>query len=402
MFARSIDGGQTWQPAQDIHDAPNNDFNYGHQIVVLPDGMVIDAFCEGSYQNNAQAVLTLLRSTDHGQTWSAPIAAVPQEPLVAPNSIKPPNALVTDPDTGQMIDTHPMFSSIAVDTHSGVLYAVWIDARFSNFQYNSIALSMSSDGGLTWSLPIQANQTPNTVPAIDRQAWNPTVAVAANGTVAVTYYDFRNNTPAPGALTDYWLAFAPAPATNPSTWNEVRLTNTSFDLEQAPSRPSFAPAKYFLGDYEGLAAAGNDFIAVWGMPNGTGANQESIFFRRAVDPPDVVVPTSAGPSTAAPTSAPTSGSSILFTTYEDVLNNSITVLTSTGTASVVDSPTPSLWRESWLLAGIAEAPTLNPLSVVEANKGMHKVGSDPASNPFTDGLVNDLIAHSITDSLVGP
>jgi hypothetical protein len=285
MFARSIDGGQTWQPAQDIHDAHDSDFNYGQQIVVLPDGTLIDAFCEGSYQNNDQAVLTLLRSTDHGLTWSAPIAAVVQEPLVAPNSIKPPNALVTDPDTGQLVDTHPMFSSIAVDPHSGNLYAVWLDARFSNSQYNSIALSMSSDGGLTWSQLIQVNQTPNSVPPIDRQAWNPSVAVAADGTVAVTYYDFRNNTPAHGALTDYCLAYcrpsASVPATNPANWSEIRLTDTSFNLEQAPSRTWF-DVNFWLGDYEGLAAAGNDFVAVWGMPDGTNTNQESVYFRRAI------------------------------------------------------------------------------------------------------------------------
>jgi hypothetical protein len=31
-----------------------------------------------------------------------------------------------------------------------------------------------------------------------------------------------------------------------------------------------------------LAAAGNDFVAVWGMPDGSATNQESIFFRRAI------------------------------------------------------------------------------------------------------------------------
>jgi hypothetical protein len=61
----------------------------------------------------------------------------------------------------------------------------------------------------------------------------------------------------------------------------VRLTDTSFNLEQAPSRTSIGFAgSYFLGDYEGLAAAGNDFVAVWGMPDGSGTGQESIFFRR--------------------------------------------------------------------------------------------------------------------------
>lgn len=278
MFARSIDGGTTWQPAQSIHQASSGDLNYGQQIVVTPDGTLIDAFTEGQFKNNHQATLTLLRSTDHGQTWSAPIAAVVQQPLVDPN-LTPATALVTDPDTGQGIETHPMFPSIAVDRNSGNLYAVWQDARFSNFQYNSIAFSMSTNGGLTWSTPIQVNQTPNTVPPIDRQAWNPAVAVAANGTVGVTYYDFRKNTPAAGALTDYWLAYAPAPATNPSAWRETRLTNTPFDLEQAPTRFN---GGFFLGDYEGLAAVGNDFVAAWGMPDGTSTGQESIFFRRAI------------------------------------------------------------------------------------------------------------------------
>ena len=37
---------------------------------------------------------------------------------------------------------------------------------------------------------------------LDRQAWLPILAVGADGTIALTYYDFRKNTPAPGALAD--------------------------------------------------------------------------------------------------------------------------------------------------------------------------------------------------------
>jgi hypothetical protein len=281
IFTRTVDGGQTWEPSRIIHQAPGTDFNERHQIVVLPDGTLVCAFTEGEYTNNGQVALTLLRSSDQGQTWSAPISAVVQQPLIDPN-LQPPNNLLTDPDTGQLVESHPN-ASVAVDPHSGNLYAVWLDGRFSNFQYNSIALSMSSDGGFTWSAPVQVNQTPNTVPPIDRQAWNPTVAVAADGMVAVTYYDFRNNTPAPGALTDSWLAScqpsASAQGSNLANWNEVRLTDTSFNLEQAATR---FYAAFFLGDYDGLAAVGNDFVAVWGMPDGSGSNQESIYLRRAI------------------------------------------------------------------------------------------------------------------------
>jgi hypothetical protein len=238
MFARSTDGGQTWQPAQTLHQAPGTDFNDGAQLVVLPDGTLVDTVTEGDFKNNHTVTLLLLRSSDRGQTWSAPITAAVQEPLFDPK-LQPANNLVTDPDTGHLVESHP-FASVAVDAHSGILYAVWHDARFNNFQYNSIALSQSADGGFTWSTPIQVNQTPTSVPPLDRQAWNPTVAVAADGTVAVTYYDFRNNTPAPGALADYWMAYchpsASTPLTDPGSWGEIRLTNTSFDLEQAPTR----------------------------------------------------------------------------------------------------------------------------------------------------------------------
>ncbi len=59
--------------------------------------------------------------------------------------------------------------------------------RFSNFQYNVIAFSMSAYGGLTWSAPIRVNQTPLNIPPLNRQAFLPFIAVAADGTIGVTY-----------------------------------------------------------------------------------------------------------------------------------------------------------------------------------------------------------------------
>src|SRR5207248_8778041 len=119
----------------------------------------------------------------------------------------------------------------AVDRHSGTLYAVWEDSRFSHGQYNSIAFADSTDGGLTWSAPIQVNQTPTSIPPADRQAFRPSIAVAADGTIGVTYYDFRLNDAGPGTRTDYWFVgmrpTSQRPATDPSNWkDEVRLTDS--------------------------------------------------------------------------------------------------------------------------------------------------------------------------------
>src|SRR5262249_29388761 len=152
-----------------------------------------------------------------------------------------------DPDTGRPIRAEGLIPDVAVD-HNGNLYAVWQDLRFRGV--DEIAFSMSSDGGDTWSTPIRVNQTPeNRDHPLNQQASVPTVHVAADGTVAVTYSDFRNNTPDPGAPTDYWIVHCHANCADPASWvNENRLTTTSFDIEQAPA--ARGPFGFFVGDYE--------------------------------------------------------------------------------------------------------------------------------------------------------
>jgi hypothetical protein len=169
-----------------------------------------------------------------------------------------------------------------VDRQSGNLYAVWEDGRFSNFVVNDIALSMSADGGLTWSTPVRVNQTPVNTPASNRQAFHPTVAISADGTVGVTYYDFRFNNANPGWSTDYWLSqchpTSVSDASNPACWtSEVRLTNSSFNLEAVTSIAF--DGRIFLGDYFGLAAAGeHGFLATFTAVDNQ--NVTSIFSRR--------------------------------------------------------------------------------------------------------------------------
>ena len=71
---------------------------------------------------------------------------------------------------------------------NGNLYAVWQDARFSGGQHDDIAFSRSTDGGQTWSAPEKVNKTTN-----DAAAFTAAVHVRDDGTVAVSYYDFRND-----------------------------------------------------------------------------------------------------------------------------------------------------------------------------------------------------------------
>src|SRR5262245_1096948 len=289
---QTVDGGQAWPTPQTIHNSQGQDANAGHQIIVLPDGTLVDSFTEMLFSGGGfdGAEVSVIRSTDNGLTC-APRLAVGHAPV----------GRVSDPDTGQFVKSGPGpfgFHDIAVDPNTGNLYAVWQDSGFSAGQYNRIAFSMSTDGGLGWSTPIAINQTPAGIAPGNQQAFLPSVEVAADGAVGVTYYDFRNNTPAAGLPTDYWFIHAhpDTDLTDPSNWTEeLRLTNTSFDLEQAP----VALGGLNLGEYQGLATVGEDFVTFFTQPHDS--DRASIFFRRIV----------AGDPLPAAAAGPKPGSAIL-------------------------------------------------------------------------------------------
>ena len=270
-FARSTDGGVSWEDARQIYDPGQNDQTISSQIVVPPDGTLVNLFAEFHNQNSKKLrgwTVRVLRSSDKGETWSGSILVDRLQAIG-----------ITDPETGEAVRTGDIIPDVAVDPANGRLYAVWQDARFSGFQNDSIAFSQSLDGGLTWSDPIKVNATPTSLAAGNQQAFTASVDVAEDGTIAATYYDFRNNTAAADLKTDYFVVHchptAPTSCTNTANWvNEVRLTDTSFDMRQAP----LTTTGFFTGDYEGLASAGNDFTPFFSQPHGS--DPSSAFFRR--------------------------------------------------------------------------------------------------------------------------
>jgi len=276
VFSRTTDGGLTWKPSRTIvrNNVPQSYIQFS-QILVLPNGTLVDIYEFYKNQPEKPAIsLQVRRSTNHGRTWSASRNAVTMTPL-----FRADGSPVVDPKTGQFVSdvTNPSFA----EDRRGNLYAVWDDGRFSNFQYPDIAFTMSADGGLTWSVPIRVNRTPLDIPPANRQAFFPSIAVAADGTIGVSYYDFRFNDANPGLPTDRWLVLchpsSAKPATNAANWgSEVRLTDSSFNMEAVVAK--VFKDRFFIGDYFGLATAGNDFVSVYIQPDHD--NVSSAFFRR--------------------------------------------------------------------------------------------------------------------------
>ncbi len=268
MFSRTTNAGESWEPARKIYDPGFLKSTIGNQIVVLPDGTIINFFDE---INGKRIDLSVLRSTDNGATWGNS-----KEPLRI-SKVTPIG--ITDPVTGNRLRTGDILPDIAVDHTTGNLYAVWQDGRFNNFKFDSIAFVMSEDGGLTWSRPIKINKTPTKIDQIKQQAFTPSIHVADDGIIGVTYYDFRFYNDETSSLeTDYFFLHCQhseeQSCTNPDNWKEeMRLTDESFNIRQAPS-----PNGLFIGDYQGLTSDSNDFLALFSQTHGS--DSASVFFRR--------------------------------------------------------------------------------------------------------------------------
>ena len=301
-FARTTDGGVSWEPARRIYETGANKQTLGNQIVVEPaasGGSLFDFFADITNASERRKIfgpvgVSYIRSDNRGVTWTKPIKVADQLPMSlfrASSTIDPesPPAPCPVPDSqgNCPIRSGDLLPEVAVNRTNGNLYAVWMDARFDAFQNDAIAFTQSTNGGASWSAPIKVNLTPETEPVGDQQAFTPSVHVADDGTVAVSYYDFRNNTQDPGMLlTDEFAVHCDAAAeicTSRASWNEeTRITPTSFDIREAP----FARG-YFVGDYVGLTATDessgpdgpkNDFMSLFGSTHGSGPS--SVFSSR--------------------------------------------------------------------------------------------------------------------------
>jgi hypothetical protein len=248
--------------------------------VVLPDGTLVDVFFEGpagageepdrpfahprtqaTPQQDEDNLIRIVRSTDHGKTWSSPITVAQIDP-----------ADIVDPDGLQPLRTADIVPDIAVDHKTGRLYVVWQDARFTQ-SAAAIMLTSSANGGRSWSTPLRVSQTPDSPAQGNGQAFTAMVDVASTGTVGVSYYDFRRDTPAAGALTDYWIVTCRGTRCirDQDGWRERHLGG-SFDVTLAPNAGG-----YFLGDYMGLDHIGSAFASVFSMTHPVQGNQQDEF-----------------------------------------------------------------------------------------------------------------------------
>jgi hypothetical protein len=249
------DYGRSWSTPQIIVHTAEFQQTIGNIIVADPrTGTLYDfydslTFTDASANTVTDVSYRMVASTDGGRHWSAPV-------VIAPDT----SIFDTDPNTGAPLRTGSGLPSAAIDPSTGQLYLAYEGSDFTAGAYDQIQLTTSTDSGRHWSAPIRVNGAPSS------PAFTPSIAVTASGEVGVTYYDIRtlrpdNTTTLP---TSTWLTVSARGGTH---FGHERQIAPVFDFLAAPRAGGS-----FLGDYEGLAATGDGFRALFmttnsGQPN---------------------------------------------------------------------------------------------------------------------------------------
>lgn len=263
MFARTIDGGATWEKAVAIYDPGVNNQTIGNEIVVASDGTVIDVFEEidnTSSNTDSNSTLRVITSSDHGATWSTP-ATIADNLAVG----------TADPNSGQPIRSGSGLPQAAAGP-GGMLAVVWEDGRFSGGDHDDIAYASSKDDGAHWTRPVEINSVHGT------PAFTPSVAILGDGTVGVSYFDFRNDKTGPDLPTDYWFTSS----TDGTHWSEQHISGP-FDMTLAPNAEGL-----FIGDYQALGKVGSTFVPFFVQTDDDGTDDRTDAFYLPPQPKPLV------------------------------------------------------------------------------------------------------------------
>jgi BNR repeat protein len=225
VVSRSTDDGQTWSAPVEVDRHPglprdDNDGAEGFSGTVGPDGRLYAIWSQGDD-------ILLVTSRDGGKTFSRARPVIHTAPIMfAIDTLERANG----------------FPQIGIDPQGHRLYVTWSDYRNGDLD---IFCSTSTDGGKKWSDPVRVNNDPVHNGAEQFFQW---LAVdPVDGSANVVFYDRRGD-----------------PQNRKQTVTVARSTDggSSFQNYAWTAEP-FQVGEVFFGDYSGIAASGGRVYGIW-------------------------------------------------------------------------------------------------------------------------------------------
>jgi len=237
------------------------------------------------------------RSTDGGVTWTT-------VSTVADDIAAPPARFANTTFRDGILNSFGVGSRLVRGNYP--LYVTWEDYSAG---VTNILLAASYDRGVTWTTPIQANDNAS---AVDE--FQPNLAVAADGTVSIAFYDRRLNCPANGTAEavaagialdqvnpNYTGSLPPYGAANYCVNASVQFYNATLDplghnirLTQhtwnpqlnSPHTSSAFRIGTFIGDYFGNTTSGStnlsSFVSTYNDGSNPDNQQQQVFATVAI------------------------------------------------------------------------------------------------------------------------
>lgn len=248
-FTRSTDDGATWSARQLLAAGSGQ----GAWLAVGADHTVYAFWLSGTS-------IVLRKSTDRGLTFGAQ-STVTTLRTAGVNG---------DLGLGGGFRTNAFPQVVANPAAASQLYMTWNDKAIAGPDKANVYFSQSTDGGTTWSAPLQVNTDAGT-----NDNFMPCLAITPDGTgLFVSWYDRRLDVA--NSQIDVFGRNATISGTTVTFATDYRITDASFPsvIGQDPVINSV-----YMGDYDMAVADNTAFYRTWGdnrLPLGGHANQPDV------------------------------------------------------------------------------------------------------------------------------
>ncbi len=238
LFTYTKDGGQTYSVPKPLSAIDGSAVVQDVTVSVGPSGEVWVAYFDRHFGGPG---ITVAKSVDGGTSFSTPVSAALVSPLSGTLTGGNGVAVATFPATA--VDKNDTFHLVYAAVPPG-----------QALDRSDIFYVRSTDGGLTFSTPVRLNDD-----ATHTSQWLPAITAAADGTVAVKWWDRRND-PVNDSLTDVYMTTS---TDGGKTWGtNIRVTDHNW---------VFGPSTLgsYHGGHDGLAADSGNLHLSWSDERGS-------------------------------------------------------------------------------------------------------------------------------------